>query len=231
MEKEIRSIPNTEAEVRLLTDVNPNSRTVEGYAIIFNSLSKDLGGFKEVILPSAMNGVIQKSDILATLNHNVDKGVLARSTYGKGTLQLEIDGKGLKYRFEAPNYPTGNELVEGLQRGDIRASSFAFNVGKGGENVQRMKDGTYLRTITQFNELFDVSPVYKEAYSDTTATLRSMDDLKLTIEDLEVRVDIEPSLEEPSDEPTGNTETNEFKWDNESRFLYQKHKINKLKNI
>ena len=30
---------------------NPESRNVTGYAIIFNSESKDLGGFKEVIEP------------------------------------------------------------------------------------------------------------------------------------------------------------------------------------
>ena len=83
MEKEIRNIPQSEAQVRLLTDVNPESRAVEGYGIIFNSMSQDLGGYKEVILPSAMNGIIQKSDILATLNHNVDKGVLSRSEFGQ----------------------------------------------------------------------------------------------------------------------------------------------------
>jgi len=94
-----------------------------------------------------------------------------------------------------------------------------------------LRDGSYLRTITQFNEIFDMSPVYSEAYSDTTATLRSMEDLKLTIEELRVDGSTEPSLEEPSDEPTGKTETNEYKMDDESRFLYQKHKIIKLKNI
>jgi hypothetical protein len=54
------------------------SRLVTGYAIIFNSESKDLGGFNEVIEPSALDGVLERSDVLCLLNHNEDKGVLAR---------------------------------------------------------------------------------------------------------------------------------------------------------
>lgn len=57
---------------------NPESRNVSGYAIVFNSESKDLGGFNEVILPSALEGVLERSDVLCLLNHNEDKGVLAR---------------------------------------------------------------------------------------------------------------------------------------------------------
>ena len=39
---------------------NPESRNVSGYAIVFNSESKDLGGFNEVILPSALEGVLER---------------------------------------------------------------------------------------------------------------------------------------------------------------------------
>lgn len=226
MEKEVRSIPNSLAEVRLLGEPNMNSRSVSGYGIVFNSLSKDLGGFKEVILPTAMNGIIERSDIFALLNHNKDKGILARSRNGKGTLKLTIDEKGVRYDFEAPNYATGDELVEGLKRGDISASSFAFTVDKSGQKVTRMSDGSYLRTITQFNEIFDMSPVYNEAYSDTTATLRSMEDLKLEVTDLEAEV-AKPVVEETI-EPIVEAKVEEFKMDNEERYLRQKH--NKLKN-
>lgn len=69
---------------------NPESRAVSGYAIIFNSESKDLGGFNEVIEPTALEGVLERSDVLCLLNHNEDKGVLARCNQGKGSLTLEI---------------------------------------------------------------------------------------------------------------------------------------------
>lgn len=155
---------------------NEDSRTVEGYAIVFNSQSKDLGGFTEVIEPRAIEGILEKSDILCLLNHNEDRGILARSKYGAGSLELMIDEAGLKYRFEAPNTALGDELLEGIKRGDISTSSFAFTIDK--DSWTKNTDGTYLRTINQFKELFDVSPVYKEAYPDTSVAVRKMQDLE-----------------------------------------------------
>lgn len=156
-------------------DKSDESRAVEGYALVFNKHSKDLGGFTEVIEPSALDGVIEKSDILCLLNHNEDRGVLARSKYGEGSLELVIDEVGLKYRFEAPSTTLGDELLEGLRRGDISTSSFAFTIEK--DTWTKNENGSYLRTINQFNELYDVSPVYKEAYPDTSVALRKMQEL------------------------------------------------------
>ena len=102
--------------------VKMDSRTVEGYALVFGKQSRDLGGFTEVIEPSALAGILEKSDILCLLNHNEDRGILARSKYGTGSLELTIDETGLKYRFEAPNTALGDELLEGLRRGDISTS-------------------------------------------------------------------------------------------------------------
>lgn len=79
------------------------SRHVSGYAVVFDSLSKDLGGFYEIIDKRALDGVIEKSDVLCVLNHNQERGILARCKYGVGTLTLTIDKRGLKYDFEAPN--------------------------------------------------------------------------------------------------------------------------------
>ena len=36
-------------------------------------------------------------------------------------------------------------------------------------------NGSYIRTINKFKELFDVSPVYKEAYPDTSVALRKLE--------------------------------------------------------
>lgn len=94
----------------------PESRKVEGYAVVFQSESNDLGGFKEVIDSRALDGIIEKSDVLCLLNHNEDKGVLARSNKGTGSLTLEVDEKGLKYSFEAPNTALGDEVLEGIRR-------------------------------------------------------------------------------------------------------------------
>ena len=156
----------------------PDSRKVEGYAVVFNSESRDLGGFTEVIEPSALEGVLATSDILCLLNHNEDKGVLARSNKGTGSLTLEVDDIGLRYSFEAPNTNLGDELLEGIRRGDISASSFAFKVGE--DKWTKRNDGSYLRTISNIEKMFDVSPVYRAAYDATTVNVdtRGLDEAK-----------------------------------------------------
>ena len=177
------------------------SRKVEGYASVFNSRSKDLGGFTEIIDPSAFEGVIERSDVLALLNHDQDRGVLARSRKGVGSLMLTIDERGLHYSFEAPHTALGNELIEGLKRGDISTSSFAFTVS--GERWDKDEDGRYVRTITQIDKLYDVSPVYNEAYEDTTVALRSLDAVRAEEEKEEVED------EEPKDEVVETEEPKE----------------------
>lgn len=171
----IKEVRNTNNEI---TPILPESRTVSGYAIVFNSDSNDLGGFTERINPDALNGVIEKSDVLCLLNHNEDKGVLARSKQGEGSLTLEIDEIGLKYTFDAPNTALGDELLEGLRRGDITTSSFAFTVGN--DSWSKNEDGSYLRTINSISELFDVSPVYRAAYDATSVKVdaRGLDAIK-----------------------------------------------------
>ena len=168
----MKELRNSSWELRTLEE----SRTVEGYALKFNKESNDLGGFIEMIQPEALDGIIAKSDILCLLNHNEDRGVLARSKFGAGSLNLEVDAEGLKYKFEAPKTALGDELLVGLKRGDITTSSFAFTIES--DVWEKRSNGTYIRKITKFKELFDVSPVYKEAYSDTTVCIRKIEDLK-----------------------------------------------------
>ena len=180
-----------------LTSTDPDSRNCVGYAVVFNSDSRDLGGFTESILPTALEGVLERSDVLALLNHDEQRGVLARSKYGQGSLTLEVDDIGLRYSFEAPNTALGNELIEGLKRGDISTSSFAFTVAE--DSFEKRDDGSIHRTIKRFKELFDVSPVYREAYPDTTAALRKLEEFRSANEEVKEEV-----IEEPKEEPTEN---------------------------
>jgi HK97 family phage prohead protease len=172
-EREIRNLPSHLAEVRASKD----SRTIEGYGIVFNSESRDLGGFREIIEPGAVDKVLENSDVLALMNHDISRGVLARSSMGSGSMQLIPDSKGVKYKFDSPNFDLGNELLEGIRRGDIKSSSFAFSVGDGQRWVKR-DDGSYLRIITKFDQIYDMSPTYREAYADTTVAIRSLDAFK-----------------------------------------------------
>lgn len=163
--KEIRSIqgPITRSE-------GAESRKVRGYASLFDKESKDLGGFTEVIARGAFDDVISKSDVLCLLNHNPDRGVLARCTRGVGSLVLGVDEKGLYYEFDAPRTALGDELLVALERGDIKESSFAFTVES--EEWKFDDTPTAKRTILKVRELFDVSPVYFPAYDGTEVSKR-----------------------------------------------------------
>ncbi|MBA7537278.1 hypothetical protein ES705_29545 [subsurface metagenome] len=172
LKMEIRNLKIEQSEIR----TDPKTGIISGYAMVFNSLSELIyGRFREKILPEAMKGVIKKSDVLALLDHQRIKGVLARSRFGKGTLTLTIDDKGLRYQFTPPKTALGKEAQEYLKRGDIQGSSFHFVLADKGDTWEKSTDGKYIRTITKFSELHDISLAFKPAYPETTAAIRSLE--------------------------------------------------------
>lgn len=168
-------------EIRLGDNANTSNdnRHIEGYAIVFNSLSNDLGGFREIIEQGAITDeLIKNSDILCLMNHDIKRGVLARSYQGRGSLKLEIDEHGLHYSFDAPNTDLGDEVLEGIRRGDISKCSFAFVCGE--DNWTKDENGEYIRHVKKIKNLYDVSLVYHPAYDETEvkADTRGLDELK-----------------------------------------------------
>ena len=146
------------------------SRTVSGYGSVFNSQSEDLG-FIETIDPNAITDeTIKRSDVFATLNHDMDK-ILARCKYGSGSLELKCDDKGLYYRFDAPNTDLGDELLEYLNRGEIDSSSFAFTVKR--DEWKNGDDGKHYRRILEIDQIFDISPVFCSAYPEAICQKRN----------------------------------------------------------
>ena len=148
-----------------------DGRKVVGYAAVFDSPSEPLGGssFTEVIARGAFNNA-DMSDVRALLNH--DQNIIYARTKSN-TLKLTIDDKGLRYEFDAPDSPQGENLLRSLERGDIDQSSFAFFVD--GEKWEEFPDGSIKRTITSIAKVQDVSPVTFPAYEATTATKRNLE--------------------------------------------------------
>lgn len=181
--------------------LDSDSRILSGYAAVFNSESKDLGGFTEMISPTAFEGVIERSDVFAVLDHDRNK-VLARSKMGKGSLELNIDQKGLQFRFESPNTTLGNDVLSMVKRGDLTDASFCFTVED--ESWQKREDGTYLRTINKIGDLFDVAICYNGAYPEsyTEVALRSLDKFK---EELRAAECVEEEDSDDVDETTEET--------------------------
>lgn len=158
---------------------------VVGHASVYNTMSEDLGGFREIIAPGAFDDVLE-NDVRALINHDGNL-ILARTT--SGTLKLSTDEKGLKYEFDMPETSYGKDLAISMKRGDVTQSSFAFTV----ENDNwETKDGMDVRTITKVKRLFDVSPVTYPAYPDA-------DDLVIAQRGLSVYKEKQERLNEEKD--------------------------------
>ncbi len=166
MSRERRNFPITEIRVETRED---DSKEVVGHASVFNSLSEDLGGFREMVEPGSFDSVLQ-DDVRALFNHDPNM-ILARTK--SGTLRLAVTEKGLEYRFDAPDTTAGKDLIVSLQRGDIDQSSFGFRVA---EDEWEERDGEVVRRIKKFERLFDVSPVVFPAYPDTDVAKREYRD-------------------------------------------------------
>jgi hypothetical protein len=70
----------------------------------------------------------------------------------------------------------GDELLENLRRGEVNQSSFSFTVAE--DKWTKDKNGKWSRSISKFDELYDVSPVYNAAYSKTSVYMRGKEDLE-----------------------------------------------------
>lgn len=166
--KEIRTINVQDLELRMDGD----KPTVIGYGAVFNSMSNDLGGFREYIGKEAFEGRLE-DDVRFLINH--DGLPLARTT--NGTLRLSVDEKGLKYEAKMPNTTQAKDLMELLKDGTVSQSSFAFIVE---DDSWEMKDGMNIRTINKISRLFDVSAVTYPAYNEASSNvaLRSLEQWK-----------------------------------------------------
>ena len=131
--------------------------------------------YYERIQPGAFDRALAEGqDVRALFNHDQNL-VLGRTV--SGTLRLRADSVGLKYEVDLPNTQTARDLAESIKRGDVSGSSFAFSVSKEGQQIERSKDGTTYRNITDTN-LFDVSVVTYPAYESASSGLRSAENLE-----------------------------------------------------
>jgi HK97 family phage prohead protease len=91
-----------------------------GLAAVFDDLSHNLGGFREVIDHGAFRKVLaSKPDVRALFNHDANY-LLGRTT--AGTLRLKEVGKGLDYEFDAPATSYAADLRVLMERGDLNQS-------------------------------------------------------------------------------------------------------------
>lgn len=140
-----------------------------GYALKFNRLSQNLGGFVERVAPGALTKTLRDGgDVLCRFQHE-DRLLLGRTA--SGTLRLGVDDEGLDYEVNLPDTSAGRDVAELAGRGDVQHSSFAFYALDTEWGLT--EQGFPLRTLLEI-QLVDVAPVVQPAYLDTSSGLRSL---------------------------------------------------------
>ena len=156
-------------EIRAATETEPT--TISGYALRFNSETKIGGWFRELIRPEAIPDDIQSKDVRALWNHNSDYPI---GRTKNDTLKLEKDEKGLRFTVTPPDTSWGRDAMESVKRGDVSGMSFGFFVNRDKWTEETGK--TPLRELLDV-ELLEVSPVTFPAYPQTTAKVRSAEEI------------------------------------------------------
>lgn len=152
-------------ELRVTREEGQEPRLV-GYPVIYNSVSEDLGGFRERIAKGAFTKSLKNSDVRALLDHK-HRYVLGRES--ADTLKLEDRSIGLYVDCTPPNTTWARDLLVSVERGDITQMSFGFRA-----IVDSWNEEEKIRTVLEAN-IFDVSVVSFPAYPDTKVALRSLE--------------------------------------------------------
>ncbi len=167
-------------EIRAKTD--QKRHLLSGYAIVFNSLSENMG-FVETVDTKALDNV-DLSSVFALYNHDFNN-VLGKT--GKN-LTLNVDSKGLSFTLAL--LPSDEHIFELVKDGIINKMSFGFIVDK--DNWQ---DETH-RTILKIKELQEISLVPVPAYEGTDITAkRSLEMAEKTEETQEETPDLQAELD------------------------------------
>lgn len=177
---ERRAIPHARAQVR--AEQRGQTKVITGYAAVFYRDGDPTTEYRpwpdivERIFPGAFDAAMREDDVRGLVDHS-PLALFGRHRPGdqQPTLRLSIDQVGLRYEADLPDTQLGRDLAVMLERRDLDASSFGFDVSsmaKRSDVTYREINGLVVREIRAL-ELLDVGPCAYPAYPATTADVRS----------------------------------------------------------
>jgi HK97 family phage prohead protease len=141
-------------------ETEPDTVQFRGLAIVFNQRSLDLGGFLEIIRPSAVDRFVsERPDLRALWAHNSQ---LPIGRLSAGTLRAEKTRQGLAVEVDPPRWAGGQ--IESVERRDVTGMSFGFIAIT---DEVHLEDTIVVREILDM-QVIEVSPVSFPAYPQTT---------------------------------------------------------------
>lgn len=152
------------AEVRVLPGEDGAPPRIAGRSIVFGVESENLGGFVEEIDPNARIEIVP--DAVSLFNHDANM-ILGRAP---GTLRTMRTADAINYEVDPP--ASRADVIEAIQRGDVRGNSFMFRVTD--DRWERRGDGVEKRTILGMI-VEEMGPVVFPAYPQTDVAFRSRD--------------------------------------------------------
>jgi len=164
---EIRSTA-TDLQAVTRDDAGKTTKQIQGYAIIFDTLSIDLGGFFEAIDSTALDGV-DLSDIKLIYAHENNQ-ILARTD--AGNLQVKVDDKGVFFIADLADTTLANDVYNNIQAGNLKGMSFGFTIADGGDKWVRQPNGKLLHEVTQIGILGELTVTAWPAYPSTSVELK-----------------------------------------------------------
>ncbi|MDA3781203.1 MAG: HK97 family phage prohead protease [Bacteroidales bacterium] len=165
-------------DVEFRFDEEKDVMNVEGYALKFNKqtlIGSEENGFREQIAIGSLENADMRK---VPLKYNHNSGYLALASTKNGSLELEVDDVGLRFKAKLLDISAHKDVYEMIRSGLLSECSFAFTTD--------LEDGTEwdfdvkppVRTIKKISRLFDVSIVDLGAYPDTELYARSFDELE-----------------------------------------------------
>lgn len=157
---------------------------LEGYASVFEHPTTlftfdDGTEFKEVISREAFEGVNTDG---CFLKFNHDNSVLPLARVRGGSMTLETDDYGLKFRAKLFDTSYSRDVYKIVKAGGIDECSFAFTIDKDGAEYDKK---TKTRRINKISHLWDCAIVENPAYNGTSVFARSFFEAEAEKDNLE----------------------------------------------
>lgn len=168
LERRYRSIQNI--EIRELPE--GDKLEITGYPIVYGQRTVLFPGVAEVIEQGAATAALEKKNTQVFWNHDKSKPM---ASFKSGTLEAGEDENGVWMRAEVSGSVWGRAGYEAIKSKLVDQMSFGFRVAREDWTVEKGADGSVLeiRTIKEFADIPDFSPVTEPAYPTTEVYARS----------------------------------------------------------